>query len=148
MIDFLYPLLMVLHVFVCLFLILLVLFQSDKGGGLAGALGGMGSGAAFSGTSAESAITKLTRWTAIALFVVIISINILAGKKGQGGGVESELTGGTEQSQGGFDNYFSNDKASQGDIPGLEVEKAPVKEEVKTPAKEPKKTPAKEEKAK
>ena len=78
--SFIYPLLIVVHVILCLFLILLVLVQNDKGGGLAGALGGMGGGAAFSGSSAASFITKLTQMVAISSFVVILAINGLASK--------------------------------------------------------------------
>jgi len=80
-IDFLYPFLLIVHVFICIFLILLVLVQSDKGGGLAGALGGMSSGAAFSGSSAATIITKMTQGTAILGFVVILLLNALSVKR-------------------------------------------------------------------
>lgn len=63
------------HVVLCVLLILLVLVQNDKGGGLAGALTGGSSGAAFSGTGAASAISKITRWVAISFMVVILGIN-------------------------------------------------------------------------
>lgn len=63
------------HVFLCVFLVLLVLVQNDKGGGLAGALTGGASNAAFSGTGAASAISKLTQWVAIMFMVVILGIN-------------------------------------------------------------------------
>jgi preprotein translocase subunit SecG len=73
-----FTLLLVAHVFICVFLILLVLVQNDKGGGLAGAFGGMGGGAALSGSSAVNVITKLTTWLAAASFVVLIALNVLA----------------------------------------------------------------------
>ena len=89
--SFWYPFFLIIHVVVCLFLILLVLLQNDKGGGLAGALGGMGSGAAFAGTSAATVITKVTQATAMILFVVILLLNAMSVKKSQGIAVDLEL---------------------------------------------------------
>jgi preprotein translocase subunit SecG len=78
------------HVFLCGLLILLVLVQNDKGGGLAGAFGGMGGGAAFSGTGAASFISQLTRWVAIAFMGVVLMLSITA-TKDSSGIAESEL---------------------------------------------------------
>ena len=80
-IEFWYPFFLIVHVLICLFLILLVLIQNDKGGGLAGALGGVSGGAAFSGASAATIITKITQWTAIIGFAVILTLNALSVKK-------------------------------------------------------------------
>ena len=66
-----------LHVFLCVFLIMLVLVQNDKMGGLAG-LGGMTSQSAFSTAGAATFIQKLTRWVAIALFAVVLALGVLA----------------------------------------------------------------------
>lgn len=88
--SFLYPFLLVLHVFVSLFLILLVLVQNDKGGGLAGAFGGM-SNAAFTGSGAATIITKTTQWVAIISFAIIIGLNVLSNQKVGAKNVESEL---------------------------------------------------------
>ncbi len=92
-IEFIYTLLLIFHVMLCFFLIGLILLQSDKGGGLAGALGGMGSGAALSGKGATSFLTKITQFVAISLFVLILGLNVLSGKKNAlaGGGGVSEL---------------------------------------------------------
>src|SRR5690606_23389687 len=88
-----YTLLLVLHIVICLFLILLVTVQNDKGGGLAGAFGGMGSSGAFTGSSAVTILTKITQWTAVVSFVVLIGLNAL-GSRSQGAGLgESELKG-------------------------------------------------------
>ena len=48
---------------IALFLILLVLVQRGRGGGLAGALGGAGGQSAF-GAKAGDTFTKITMWTA------------------------------------------------------------------------------------
>ena len=63
-------LLLLLHVIISLGLILVVLLQSSKGGGLAGSLGGGGGmGAVFGGRGAGDFLTKLTTGLAIAFMV-------------------------------------------------------------------------------
>jgi preprotein translocase subunit SecG len=56
---------------------LLVLVQNDKMGGLAG-LGGMTAQSAFSTAGAATFIQKLTRWVALALFTVVLSLSVMA----------------------------------------------------------------------
>jgi preprotein translocase subunit SecG len=63
---------------VALFLILLVLIQRGKGGGLAGALGGMGGQSAF-GTKAGDLFTKVTIVAATVWIVLcILSVRVLS----------------------------------------------------------------------
>jgi preprotein translocase subunit SecG len=83
--------LVVLHIFVCVLLILLILIQNDKGGGLAGAFGGMGGGAAFTGSSAATFLTRLTQWAAAASFVLLLGLNYLSTKGIDSNHKESEL---------------------------------------------------------
>jgi len=66
-----HALLVLLHVIISLGLILVVLLQSSKGGGLAGALGGGGGGmgAVFGGRGAGDFLTKLTTGLAIAFML-------------------------------------------------------------------------------
>lgn len=71
--------LIAVHVFLCFFLIFLVLLQNDKMGGLAG-LNGMSS-QAFSGAGAATFIQKLTRWVAIVLMAVVLTLSYLATKQ-------------------------------------------------------------------
>ncbi len=59
----LFGILLVLFIFVCIFLCLIVLIQSDKGGGISGAIGGLGGASNFLGTQDTANI--LTRGTAI-----------------------------------------------------------------------------------
>lgn len=89
--HWLFILAVILHVFTCILLILLILIQNDKGGGLAGAFGGMGGGAAFTGSSAATFITKLTQGTAIFSFALLIGLNILSTQGIESGHRESEL---------------------------------------------------------
>ena len=50
----------VVHVFVCLFLILVVLLQAGKGGGMGIAFGGAGSQTVFGSSGAGNFLTRLT----------------------------------------------------------------------------------------
>jgi len=68
--------LIVLHVFLCFFLIFLVLLQNDKMGGLAG-LTGVAS-QTFSGTGASTFVQKLTRGVALLLMAGVIGLSILS----------------------------------------------------------------------
>ena len=66
--------LMVLMFLVALFLILLVLIQRGRGGGLAGAFGGMGGQSAF-GTKAGDLFTRITIVVA-SIWVVLCCVGV------------------------------------------------------------------------
>lgn len=72
----------VVHVFLCLFLMLLILMQNDKMGGLAG-LGGMTSQSAFSTAGAATFIQKLTRGVCVVFFIVIMGLTYVASRDTQ-----------------------------------------------------------------
>lgn len=77
MIIFVRFLLGFLLVFTALFLILLVLIQRGRGGGLTGALGGMGGQSAF-GAKAGDVFTKITIGVAgFWILLCIVSVNVL-----------------------------------------------------------------------
>jgi preprotein translocase subunit SecG len=88
-----------------LFLILLVLVQRGKGGGLAGAFGGMGGQSAF-GTKAGDTFTKITIGVAFAWIVLcLLSVRML-------GTSESRLKlGGEDTQQNGVGAAPSGDEA-------------------------------------
>ncbi len=54
-----------IHLLVCIVLIVIVLFQADKGEGLAGAFGGGASATIFGERGAETQISKMTTWLAV-----------------------------------------------------------------------------------
>lgn len=65
---------------VAVFLILVVLVQRGRGGGLAGALGGMGGQSAF-GTKAGDTFTKITIWTAVVwILLCVVAVKYLSTK--------------------------------------------------------------------
>jgi preprotein translocase subunit SecG len=79
----LFWILIVAHVALCVLLVLLVLVQNDKMGGLAG-LGGMTAQSAFSTAGAATFIQKLTRYVALALFAVVLTLSVMATKQDSG----------------------------------------------------------------
>jgi preprotein translocase subunit SecG len=67
-----------IHILVCAGLIVVVLLQSGKGGGLAGAFGGAGGvGAVFGGQAAATFLTKATRYLAIAFMLTSLSLALV-----------------------------------------------------------------------
>jgi preprotein translocase subunit SecG len=100
---------MFLLFFLALILILLVLIQRGKGGGLAGAFGGMGGQSAF-GTKAGDLFTRITIGVAaVWILVCIISVKYAAST----GDRFSEELGGSAEAREGF-----------GTAPGAEGEPA------------------------
>ncbi len=63
-----FTLLSILHVFVCLFLILVVLLQQGRGGGLGSAFGGA-SQQVFGGRGAGNFMTRVT-WACATIFIL------------------------------------------------------------------------------
>ncbi|MGB5694911.1 MAG: preprotein translocase subunit SecG [Polyangiales bacterium] len=68
----------IVYVFVCLFLILVVLLQSGKGGGLGSALGGGASQQIFGGAGAGNLLTRLTAGFAFTFMVLSVWLAFLS----------------------------------------------------------------------
>src|SRR3954453_17113995 len=71
----------IVHIFVCLFLIVVVLLQSGQSGDIAAAFGGTGSQTAFGPRGAATVLTKATTWCAIIFMVTSITLSIAASRK-------------------------------------------------------------------
>jgi len=78
--NFLFWIMILIHVVGCLVLIGLVLVQNDKAGGLSSALGGGGGSQAFTSAGANTFVSKLTKWWALGLIVVVFFINVLVSR--------------------------------------------------------------------
>jgi len=91
-------LLMILLFFTALFLILLVLIQRGKGGGLAGALGGMGGQSAF-GTKAGDTFTKITIGAA-AFWIILCLVCVRLLSTSTSGGLNLGAGTSVEQEEG------------------------------------------------
>jgi preprotein translocase subunit SecG len=100
---FFYPLMIVVHILVCAALIIVVLLQSSKGEGLAGAFGGGGglSGAVFGGRGAATFLSKATTILAVCFMVTSTGLTILSlGVKSggpQSGVIQNLKTGQSQQ---------------------------------------------------
>ena len=86
-------LLTMLHVIICICLIIVVLLQSAKGEGLAGAFGGSGiTGAVFGGRGAATFLSRATTILAIAFFLSCILLSFLSPATGRGGRKASAIS--------------------------------------------------------
>lgn len=85
-----YGLLVAIHIFVSLFLVIVILMQSSKGGGLAGAFGGAGTSAVFGGRGAASFLQKLTTGLVVAFMVIAILIGFTSGSGDDGTSIIQE----------------------------------------------------------
>jgi len=79
-----YGIILVLHVLVCFSLILVVLLQSGKGGGLSGAFGGMGGSgqALFGGRGAATFLSKATTVRGVAFRTTSVVLALMGGGRG------------------------------------------------------------------
>ena len=71
-----YGVFLFLHVLVSILLVVVILLQSGRGGGLAGSLGGGISTAMFGGQGADKLMTRLTTGLAAAFMILAILISI------------------------------------------------------------------------
>jgi preprotein translocase subunit SecG len=69
----------VIHVLICVLLVISILMQSSKGGGMAGVFGGGGSmGGVFGGRGAASFLSKVTTWLGVLFAVTTISMALIS----------------------------------------------------------------------
>ena len=79
-----YTALIIIHLLVSILLVVTILMQASKGGGLSGAFGGMGgSSAIFGGRGAGTFLSKLTSSLAIAFMVISILISLISAPRGK-----------------------------------------------------------------
>jgi len=75
----LFTILIIVHIIICLGLVIVVLLQSAKGEGLAGAFGGGGiSGAVFGGRGAATFLSKATTYLAIAFMISSLGLTFIS----------------------------------------------------------------------
>src|SRR5438067_2179467 len=78
---FMITLIYLIHIFVCFFLVIVVLLQSGKSGDIAAAFGGQGSQTAFGPRGAATVLTKATTWCAVIFMLTSITLSIAASRK-------------------------------------------------------------------
>ncbi|MCK5124914.1 MAG: preprotein translocase subunit SecG [candidate division Zixibacteria bacterium] len=85
-----FEILIIVHILICFGLVIVVLMQSAKGEGLAGAFGGGGlSGAVFGGRGAASFLSKATTILAVLFMVSCLTLSLMSSGKGSASGVGS-----------------------------------------------------------
>lgn len=79
-----YSFLILVHLLTCVLLTVVILLQSSKGGGLAGAFGGSSMGAVFGGRGAATFLSKVTIGLAVLFLVLSFSLGLMtsAGPEG------------------------------------------------------------------
>jgi preprotein translocase subunit SecG len=86
-----YGFLITIFVLVCILQTIVILLQSSKGGGLAGAFGGSSMGAMFGGRGAATFLSKVTAVLATVFMVVALVLGMMRVGGGEGQGlVEQE----------------------------------------------------------
>src|SRR5947209_5831919 len=86
--TFMFTLVLVIHILVSLFLILVVLVQSGKGGDLSMFTSG-GSQTAFGPAAGATLFTKLTTWSAIIFMITSITLSIHSSRSSTGSSILS-----------------------------------------------------------
>jgi len=96
----LFSVLLIVHTFICVALIIVVLMQSAKGEGLAGAFGGGAiTGAVFGGRGAASFLSKATTALAVVFMVSCLALSLLsAGRATSSAATDSAVTRASQQS--------------------------------------------------
>jgi preprotein translocase subunit SecG len=123
-------LLTILHVLICIGLIMVVLMQSAKGEGLAGAFGGSGvTGAVFGGRGAATFLSKATTILAIAFFVSCLVLSFL-----------SPGSGGTRQESSAIQREAER-RAGEGSAPATSIPGTAPQGQSETPAEQPQTPP-------
>jgi preprotein translocase subunit SecG len=79
----------IIHILVALFLVLIVLMQSGKGGDVAAAFGGMGSQTAFGPRGTTNFLTKATAILAGVFMVTSLTLAVVSNRSTGGGSVLS-----------------------------------------------------------
>ncbi len=64
----------ILHVLVCVFLILVILLQAGKGGGMGAAFGGAGAQTVFGGRGAQTLLGKVTSISAAIFMITSVTL--------------------------------------------------------------------------
>jgi preprotein translocase subunit SecG len=126
----LFTLLTILHVLICIGLIMVVLMQSAKGEGLAGAFGGSGiTGAVFGGRGAATFLSKATTILAIAFFLSCLVLSFL-----------TPGTVGTRSQESSGIQREAERRSTEGTVPATSIP-GTSQEQSETPAEQPQTPP-------
>jgi preprotein translocase subunit SecG len=97
--NFVYGLIVAIHILVCFFIIIVVLLQSGKSGDISAAFGGQGSQTAFGPRGAASALSKATTWSAVAFMITSITLSVYASRRGGSNSIFKDMKTGPVKTQ-------------------------------------------------
>ena len=80
-----------IHVVICIVLVVSILLQSSKGGGLAGTFGGQATSSIFGPRGAASALGTLTQYLAAGFLILSLALSLMAGAGSGGGSVTQRI---------------------------------------------------------
>ena len=108
--QFIIPIVKVVHILVSAILILIVLLQPGKGGDLGSVFGGGTSESVFGASGAVPFLTKLTRLFAVVFFITSLSLGYFSVQK-----IQSSVIRATPQIQESFDTDTAGDQLEDPD---------------------------------
>jgi len=76
-----YGFLVTIHIIVCVFLVLIILMQAGRSGGLSGLMGGGGADALFSASGQQSGLRKATGVIALLFLCTSLGLTILSSRQ-------------------------------------------------------------------
>ena len=115
-----------LHVIICIGLIMVILMQSAKGEGLAGAFGGSGiTGAVFGGRGAATFLSRATTVLAIAFFLSCLVLSFFSPSTGGGGRKSSAVQREAQR------------RSTEGTAPATSIPGTAPQEQPQTPSEQP-----------
>ncbi len=80
-----------IHILLSVFLIISILLQSSKGGGLAGTFGGQASASIFGPRGAATALATFTQWLAGGFLALSLVLSLMAGASTQSESVTQKI---------------------------------------------------------
>ena len=78
------PIIITIHVIVCLILIVVILLQSGSAGGMGAAFGGGGSQTLFGGSGSGKFFTRMTAIVAAIFMITSISLTVMSAHRSKG----------------------------------------------------------------
>lgn len=112
----------ILHVLVAVFLVLVILLQAGKGGGVGAAFGGAGSQTVFGGRGAQTFLGKLTSFGAAVFFITSLILSHISTTPGR-----SVLEGVAAPAEAAIEMEAAPEEGAE--APPVEIEAAPAEAE-------------------
>lgn len=127
-----YAFLIVLQMIISVLLVLAILFQASKGGGLAGIAGGMASSTVFGGRGAATFLSKATTILATVFFLNCLGMAVMSSRMEQRASVTQRAAAEQEQPASPVPDIPGGDAIDPNASSSLPVETAPTQTPAQT----------------